>query len=78
MAEWAKGTKITAQDNGPYLVVGPALILDAERNRFPTERETVALCRCGGSMTKPFRDGTHSKIGFRAAERAAREEAERG
>jgi CDGSH-type Zn-finger protein len=25
-------------------------------------------------MTKPFCDGTHSKIGFRAAERAVREE----
>lgn len=76
MAEQAKETKINAQDNGPYLVVGPALILDAEGNRFPTERETVALCRCGASMTKPFCDGTHSKIGFRAAERAAREEEE--
>jgi CDGSH-type Zn-finger protein len=35
--------------------------------------EAVALCRCGGSTTKPFCDGTHSKIGFDAAERAVRE-----
>ncbi len=65
--------KITVRDNGPYLVKGPILLLDAEGNEFRYERATVALCRCGGSMTKPFCDGTHSKIGFRAAQRAVRE-----
>ncbi len=70
-------TKIIALDNGPYLVKGPILLLDAEGNEFRTERATVALCRCGGSMTKPFCDGTHSKIGFQAAERAVRREEER-
>jgi CDGSH iron-sulfur domain-containing protein 3 len=65
-------TKITALDNGPYLVKGPVLLLDADGNEFRVERATVALCRCGGSTTKPFCDGTHSKIGFRAAERAVR------
>ena len=69
-------TNITALDNGPYLVKGPVLLLDAEGNEFRTERATVALCRCGGSMTKPFCDGTHSKIGFKAAQRAIREEAQ--
>jgi CDGSH iron-sulfur domain-containing protein 3 len=69
----AEQTKITALDNGPYLVKGP-MVVDAEGNRFPAERETIALCRCGGSTTKPFCDGTHSKVGFRAAERAVREE----
>ncbi len=66
--------KITALDDGPYLVKGPVLILDAEGDQYPVERATVALCRCGGSTTKPFCDGTHSKIGFRAAQRAVREE----
>jgi CDGSH-type Zn-finger protein len=34
-------------------------------------KETFALCRFGGSSTKPFCDGTHKKIGFQAAEQAA-------
>ena len=59
-------TKITALDNGPYLVKGPALLVDAEGSR------------CGGSITKPFCDGTHSKLGFRAAQRAVREEVREG
>ena len=72
----AEQTKITVLDNGPYLVKGPVVVVDAEGNRFPAERKTIALCRCGGSTTKPFCDGTHSKVGFRAAERAVREEEE--
>lgn len=70
--------KITTLDDGPYLVKGPMKILDAEGNEFRVERKTVALCRCGGSRTKPFCDGTHSKIGFRAAQRAVREEVREG
>ena len=66
-------TKITALDNGPYLVKGPVLVVDAGGNRFPAVRETIALCRCGASTKKPFCDGTHSRVGFRAAEKAARE-----
>ncbi len=64
----AEHTKITVLDNGPYLVKGPVLLLDAEGNEFRAERSTIALCRCGRSMTKPFCDGTHAKTGFRAAE----------
>ena len=31
-------TKITALDNGPYLVKGPVLLVDAEGNEFRAER----------------------------------------
>jgi hypothetical protein len=43
----AKQTKITALDNGPYLVKDPVVVVDAECNEFPSKRETAALCRCG-------------------------------
>jgi len=46
-------------------------VTDADGHKYDVSgRKTVALCRCGGSTTKPFCDGTHSKIGFAAAERA--------
>lgn len=64
--------KITIRENGPYRVEGPAVLVDADGNQYTT-KETFFLCRCGGSTKKPFCDGTHSKIGFEAAERAVRE-----
>ena len=64
---------ITAVENGPYLVRGPVFVRDADGGEYRSERSTIALCRCGGSTTKPFCDGTHSKIGFAAAERAVQE-----
>lgn len=54
---------IKVNDNGPYVLRGSFIIVDADGN--PIEREgTVALCRCGQSSNKPFCDGTHNKVGF--------------
>ena len=64
---------ITVRENGPYLVRGPITLVDAQGDQFTVEREVIALCRCGGSTTKPFCDGTHSRIGFEAATRAVQE-----
>jgi CDGSH-type Zn-finger protein len=61
---------IKVTENGPYIVTGPIELLDHNGNGIPTEKNVVALCRCGGSRTKPFCDGTHSAIGFRGAEAA--------
>jgi hypothetical protein len=35
----AEEVKITALDNGPYLVRGPVTITDAEGNQFHVDRE---------------------------------------
>jgi CDGSH-type Zn-finger protein len=63
---------ITARENGPYLVKGPITLRDVDGNEYHLEGDRAALCRCGGSTTKPFCDGTHSKVGFEAAERAVK------
>jgi 3-phenylpropionate/trans-cinnamate dioxygenase ferredoxin subunit len=65
---------ITIRPAGPYLVRGPITLSDAGGNVIDLAgKEVVALCRCGGSTTKPFCDGTHSKIGFQAANQAVSE-----
>ena len=67
---------IKIRENGPYLVRGPVKVQDADGKDYRVEGNTVALCRCGGSTTKPFCDGTHSQIGFEAAERAVQSQEE--
>ena len=70
----AEKTTISTYENGPFLVTGAAFrVVDADGGEFPAEKETIALCRCGASTKKPFCDGTHSRVGFRAAEKAVRE-----
>jgi CDGSH iron-sulfur domain-containing protein 3 len=66
---------IKVRHNGPYKVTGPVTIIDADGAEYDLSDfgDSVVLCRCGASTTKPFCDKTHSKIGFEAAERAVRE-----
>ena len=61
--------------NGPFIVNGTVELKDANGNAYPA-KQRLALCRCGASTTKPFCDGTHSKVGFQAAETAVPESAE--
>ena len=62
---------ITALKNGPLKVEGPIKLVDAEGKQWDVAgKPAVYLCRCGGSTKKPFCDGTHSKLGFQAAEAA--------
>jgi CDGSH-type Zn-finger protein len=68
--------KITVRPNGPYRVEAPegAIdLVDINGNKFDlTGKTAFSLCRCGGSVNKPFCDGTHSKIGFQGAELAVK------
>lgn len=67
----AEETRISTYENGPFLVAGGTFrVVDADGGEFPVGKETITLCRCGASAKKPFCDGTHSKVGFRAAEKA--------
>ncbi len=70
--------KITVRPNGPYRVEDPnglVELVDANGNKYDlTGKPAFSLCRCGGSINKPFCDGTHSKIGFQAAEAAVKAE----
>jgi CDGSH-type Zn-finger protein len=73
--------RIKVSKNGPYLVSGripltrETISCDAEGipikwrvdNEYPS-RENCSLCRCGQSKSKPFCDGTHTKVGFDGTE----------
>jgi CDGSH-type Zn-finger protein len=70
------GVKITIRKNGPYRVEDPQGLIelvDADGNKYDlTGKPAFSLCRCGASVNKPFCDGTHSKLGFQAAESAVK------
>jgi CDGSH-type Zn-finger protein/uncharacterized Fe-S cluster protein YjdI len=57
--------EIRPQVDGPLVLSGPVEICSGTGRTI--DRPTMTrLCRCGGSSNKPFCDGTHAKIGFRA------------
>ena len=64
--------EIRCRENGPYVIKGPLRIVDHLGNAFviPSDKEAVALCRCGQSKKRPFCDGSHRTCGFQADETA--------
>ena len=65
-----KKPNIVPTPDGPYLVNN---LENFANQKGPIEtKETMALCRCGGSANKPFCDGTHAKIGFSSVKLAGR------
>jgi len=70
----AAATRITPKPNGPLIVEGPVSVIGPDGVELPvpprkdgSPAQVVVLCRCGGSSTKPFCDGTHKRNGFRDA-----------
>jgi CDGSH-type Zn-finger protein/uncharacterized Fe-S cluster protein YjdI len=57
--------KVTAQKNGSLQVEGNLEICSGT-GRVVERTTKTWLCRCGASQTKPFCDGSHSRIGFQA------------
>lgn len=54
---------ITLSVNGPLLLDGPFTLRSLAGDEHAGTK--AALCRCGGSASKPFCDGTHRRNGFR-------------
>lgn len=61
---------IRCRENGPYVIKGAIKVIDHLGNEFtpPPGKDTIALCRCGGSGSRPFCDGSHRTCNFTAAE----------
>ncbi|MDX1591211.1 MAG: CDGSH iron-sulfur domain-containing protein [Balneolaceae bacterium] len=54
---------IKLMKNGPAILEGQYTMESPEIGEHTSDKG-VALCRCGGSSTKPFCDGTHKDNGF--------------
>jgi CDGSH-type Zn-finger protein len=61
-------TVITPYRDGPLLVRGTFKLVDQNGDEIAVggRETTTALCRCGKSRLRPFCDGTHNVIRFRA------------
>jgi CDGSH-type Zn-finger protein/uncharacterized Fe-S cluster protein YjdI len=57
--------RVDPEPDGPLAVNGNLEIISGT-GRIVARVTTARLCRCGSSQNKPFCDGTHAKIGFRA------------
>ena len=62
--------RIRTLKDGPYEVRGAIQLVDGKKADFRLAEDPVYLCRCGQSSNKPFCDGTHQKIGFKAEDPA--------
>jgi len=75
--------RIRIKKDGPYEVTGNVplvqAIIEPDGNGISTgwkvgkdygQSDQYYLCRCGGSASKPYCDGTHAKVGFKGDETA--------
>ena len=82
-AQESKKVRITK--DGPYMVSGNVPMHDETigcneegesthwiRGEDYPQKQSYALCRCGGSSNKPYCDGTHMRNGFDGTECASK------
>jgi len=62
--------RIKTLKDGPLEVKGTIQLLDANRAEFKLAEDPIYLCRCGQSANKPFCDGSHKRVAFKADEPA--------
>lgn len=69
--------KLTVARKGPLRVSDPDGLIEIAWSDgeavTPPSSKSFSICRCGASTNKPFCDGSHSRIGFEAAEEAVPE-----
>ncbi len=57
--------RVNPRPDGPLKIEGPMAMTGAGAKSILSGTRAV-LCRCGGSGTKPFCDGSHKTNGFRS------------
>lgn len=63
--------RINALKSGPLEVAGAAKLFDHQVKEYVEDQsDPIYLCRSGSSHNKPFCDGSHEDIGFKAEETA--------
>jgi CDGSH-type Zn-finger protein len=65
LAERGGALAVEPLPNGPLQLRGNVEICSGT-GRTVLRTQAARLCRCGGSASKPFCDGTHARIGFRS------------
>lgn len=65
--DWGQEEEIIAGHNGPFEFKGNIILKDDQNSYEQLEStEHYCLCRCGAAKNKPFCDGAHQDIKFKA------------
>lgn len=57
--------EVQCLEDGPLMVKSDVRITHSN-GKVETKKKTTAFCRCGASSNKPFCDGSHTDINFKA------------
>ncbi len=66
IADLTGAVDIAPTPDGPYRLKGAVEIVSGTGRKVARVKKAF-LCRCGHSANKPFCDGSHARVGFKAA-----------